>query len=368
MKILLAAPEICTPWTEGRKRFVRDLCGSLARQDDVRIITTVPPGHVTDFPVSHRQVTCGTKPGHLLSLHRLLREELTSFRPDLVCHFPYGTFRHVYRLANLWSMSHVDQACRKHGTTCFTIMYSISNETSLNVLKASVTHLVPIRLPPANTDNAIRLGIDFGDWRTLAITDRHVTHGRLLFMAGMWQQTRARTEHVLNVRGLRLLLQAGKQLSSRGLSLTVAVPLLAAASLRDYLLQHHDNTWPDGTLRFESEAKVPDIFTSHDLFVFPYMREETQFIPTSVIEAMAAGIPVALPQLSFLAGLAGNGERAITYPAADASALADAVFAAVSDISRMNHVRTNALRYVREQMDIERSCHDLRQRYQAAHA
>jgi glycosyltransferase involved in cell wall biosynthesis len=367
MKILLVAPEICSPWTEGRKRFVRDLCTSLARQDDVSIITTLPPGHVTDFPVPHRQATCRTKPGHLLSLHRLLHEELTSFRPDLVCHFPYGTFRHVYRLANLWSMGHVDRSCRKHRTTCFTIMYSISNETSLNTLQASVTHLVPIRLPPAKTDNAIRLGIDFGDWRTLAATDRRVTHGKLLFMAGMWQQTRARAEHVLNVRGLRLLLQAGKRLSSRGLSLTVAVPLLADKSLRDYLRQHHDNTWPDGTLHFESETKVPDIFTSHDLFVFPYMREETQFIPTSVIEAMAAGIPVVLPQLSFLGDLAGNGEQAFTYPAADAMALADVVIAAVSDISQMNQVRTNALRYVREQMDIEHSCHDLRQRYQMAH-
>lgn len=363
MKILLAAPEICTPWTEGRKRFVCDLSRALASQDEVRVITTVPPGEITEFPVSNKSMTSRSKSAHLFHLHRQLHVELNGFLPDLVCHFPYGTFRHVYRLANLWSMSHVDRLCRARGTTCFTIMYSISNETSLATLRPWVTNLVPVRLPPANEDNAIRFGIGLDDAQ---VTPRHIgnpARNRLLFMAGMWQRNRRRLEHVLDIRGLRLLLQAGRKLSSQDLSLTVAVPLLADESLCRSLRQHADNGWPEEKLHLVSAVNVPDVFLSHDLFIFPYMREETQFTPTSVIEAMATGVPVVLPMLDFLKELAGNGERAFTYRAGDASDLTDVIFHAIHDGPRHEVVRTQALDYVRQQMNIEHTCNDLRRRY-----
>jgi glycosyltransferase involved in cell wall biosynthesis len=178
----------------------------------------------------------------------------------------------------------------------------------------------------------------------------------------MWHRTRKRLDHVLRVRGLGILLQCGAKLAAQGMRLTVAAPLLADHSLQHHLRELAENTWPTGNLKLCGESQVPDIYLEHDLFAFPYMREETQFIPTSVVEAMRAGTPVVLPDLDFLRPLATH-QRAFTFRTGDADALARSVVGALADSSRYHAVRQQAMDYVTSEMSIERSCSDIEALY-----
>lgn len=360
MKILLVAPEICPPWTEGRKRFVRDLGAGLSQDHDVRVLTTTTPDTDPKFPVPASVIRCRWRWQHLTALQRHLPGALSSFQPQLVCHLPYGTFRHLYSAVNLWSMRQIDKTCDTAGLPCFTVMYSISREANVDRLGSQVRHLVLNDFREAGRFPVVRLGLDFTDWPEPPVA-RPVPSSscRLLFMAGMWQRTPARLDHVLDVRGLRLLLRAGSQLSKQGMRLTVAVPLLGDRRLQERLRQLSDNTWPPERLTLTGEVSVPDIYGDHDLFVFPYAREEKQFTPTSVLEAMRAGTPVVLPDLRFLKSLADGGRHAYTFRANDVDHLSATVLAAVTDSARYNVLRREALTYVCKAMSIERACDDL---------
>lgn len=359
MKILLVAPEICPPWTEGRKRFVRDLSAGLSRDHDVHVLTTTTPGVTPQFPVPASVVRCRWRWQHLTMLQRELALVLSRFQPQFVCHLPYGTFRHLYRAANVWSMRQIDKACEAAGVPCFTVMYSISREADVQQLGAHVRHMVLNDFRAAPGFPVVRLGLDFTDWPEPPLERPLSAPFRLLFMAGMWQRTPARLDHVLDVRGLRLLLRAGSQLAKHGIHLTVAVPLLADARLQERLRRTPDNTWPQAQLSLTGEVTVPNIYAAHDLFVFPYAREEKQFTPTSVLEAMRAGTAVLLPDLDFIKSLVGYGRYAYTFRANDVLSLSESVLAAGADPAQLNTIRREALVFVRKAMSIERACDDL---------
>lgn len=367
MRILLVAPEICHPWTEGRKRFVRDLSAAFSRHHDVRVLTTTTEKRPSEISVPSITITCRSTWQHLTAIHEQLPAVLSKFKPTLVCHFPYGTFRHVYRMINLWSMRHIDRACTAANAPCFTIMYSISQEAHIHQLRPWVRHLVLNDFRSSHEDHVVRLGLDFDTWPEPSMHQRIPPQPRLLFIAGMWQPTMKRLEHVLRVRGLGLLLKAGTALSAHGMRLTVAVPLLADSRLQKELQQHQDNTWPATQFKLAGEARIPDIYHLHDLFVFPYMREETQFTPTSVVEAMRAGIPVVLPDLEFLRPLTGGGRYAYTFSAGDPDALARTVISALDNPATYNTTRRKAYEYVGNEMSIERSCEDILALYENLH-
>lgn len=359
MKFLFVAPEICSPWTEGRKRFVHDLSSGLAGDHATYVLTTTTPGATTGFPADFLAIPCRRKFEHLTAIHRALPPCLLSFNPDVVVHFPYGTFRHLYGIVNLWNMRCIDRLCAQHAKPCLTVMYSISGEITQRAIQRWVRHLVAHNLAPEERDGALRLGFRFDGWPAPDVRKKVPVQPRLLFMAGMWEQTEKRLDHVLRIRGLGTLLRIGKFLAPMGVTLTVAIPLLANPELRRKLRALPENTWPQDRMRIHDTSPVPGIFDDHDLFIFPYAREETQFVPTSVIEAMSCGVPTVLPDLAFLAPLAGNGDRAFVFRSGSPDSLAQTIASALRDEFRYNAVRTAAIRFSRLEMGIEHSCGDL---------
>jgi glycosyltransferase involved in cell wall biosynthesis len=359
MKILLVAPEICSPWTEGRKIFVRDLGRALSREHDVLLLCTTAQGQTTDFPVPYNSVERGWGPSHLIFLHKAIGPIIKDFKPNLVCHFPYASFQHIYWLANTWTMWNVDRLCKRHSVPCFTIMYSISKEATPNMLKPWVSHLV-LNQFATGYEKKVRLGICFEN-KTLSFEHRKdiPRHPKLLFMAGMWQQTRKRLRYVLERRGLSILLKAGKKLAEIGAQLIVAVPLLEDPTLRNLLLCDPDNTWPREYIQLTGQVTVPDIFKDVELFIFPYAREERIFIPTSVIESMAWGTPVVLSDHAFLRNLSQGGKTALSFPSGDSNKLAGIIADLFNDPEKYIALRENGMRYVREEMSIEESCKDI---------
>lgn len=361
MKILLAAPKICPPWTEGRKRFVRDLASGFSRHHDVHVVTTAEPGEQPSFATDATCVPASGGFSHLSGFHRALGRCLRTWQPTWVCHLPIGSFHGHYRYGNLASLWLADRQCRIRGLACLTVMYAIAHESSAVELARHVRHLL------ANDDTAgprrIRFGMLLGD------SDRPApAKGRdgkaLLFMAGMSEATPERLEHVLSVRGLRELLRAGHWLAPAGYRLTLAIPLLESPLLRRCLLEHPDNAWPMPALDFRGIAAVPAIFSGYDFFVFPYGREETAFVPTSVIEAMNAGIACVLPQRHFLSGLHNAGRTALSYSPGDGESLARCLLAAAGRDGLIDSLRLEAWNMVQMRYSIEGTCADLLEYYE----
>jgi glycosyltransferase involved in cell wall biosynthesis len=338
---------------------VCDLGAALSKEHDVMLLCTRAKGQTTDFPVPYKSVERGWAPFHLLFLHKALGPIIETFKPHLVCHFPYASFQHIYRLANTWTMWNIDKLCKRHSVPCFTIMYSISKEATPQMLEPWVSHLV-LNQFSFGYEKQVRLGICFdNNAPVLEPRKRMPVHPKLLFMAGMWQQTHKRLKYVLERRGLSTLLKAGKRLTETGAQLIVAVPLLENPELRNLLLRDPNNTWPRECIRIMGEVTVPEIFESVDLFVFPYAREESTFIPTSVIQSMAWGTPVVLSDHAFLMNLTGGGKTALSFPSGDSDKLAGVISELCNDPDKYNTLRENGMRYIREQMSIEESCKDL---------
>jgi glycosyltransferase involved in cell wall biosynthesis len=167
----------------------------------------------------------------------------------------------------------------------------------------------------------------------------------------MWQPTRDRFEHVMNVRGLVDLLRVGDQLAARGVKLHVAVPLLSDADCRRWLLEHPLNRWPTGTLTLAGFSEVPQVYLDADLFAFPYAEEITQFMPTSVIESMLVGTPVVLSGRRFLAPLI-EAEVVTAYLPGDSTSLVTAIIGLLDDRVRWREQSTRAQEFASDRFDI----------------
>jgi|GEM_PF-1558135 len=327
MKLLFVAPEICTPVTEGRKRFIIDLLEALSGADQVFLLTTRVAGQSLACSVPAWARECRWPAEHLLSIRMGLPKILRRLEPDAAFHFPYGTFHSVYGPANRWIIRAVDRMCGQSKVPCATVMYSIDQPMTLERLKTTASCVVPVT---QSTNEALELplGINASAWPSVPCKENAST---LLFMAGMWQAKRERVDHVLHLRGLGTLLRAGATLGRAGLRLVVASPVFENSGMKDYVLRHFLNRWPVGHLELRGAVKIPDVYQEAALYVFPYQHSIHQFTPTSVIEAMMAGTAVVISDLPFLRDLAQGGSMAYLFPPGNEEGLAEAVLKALAD-------------------------------------
>lgn len=358
MKVLLVAPEICTPWSEGRKKWVRDLAEEMHGTDEVFVLTSVPPGESTSFASPSDALACTGRAGRLTVLLRRLPEYIRRLRPDLVCSFPYGTFRRTHGFANRAYMRIVDFICRGQGIPCLTLLYSIDEHATPGALKRWVSNLAVGE--HADWDGfTVDPGVCVETLPTVPRSPGYTP--TILFLTGLWQRTPQRVEHMLQVRGLETILQAGRTLCDAGVRLIAGAPLLADEACRQYLLSHPSNQWAPDMLEFETMAPIPEVYGRGDLFVFPYRHEIGHFVPTSVVEAMLAGTPVAVSDLPMLRKIAQGGRNAFEFANGDPDALAEVVLAALGDPDRRRTVADSALAYARERWNIGRSAEQIRQ-------
>lgn len=360
MRILLVAPEISTPYTEGRKRFVLDLIETFSKdKEDVFLLTTTKQGQKTEANCRCRTAALGHGIFHLYYLIRQLPRVIQRFQPTIVCVFPYGTFRHIYGLASTWFMRRLDRTCHRHQVPCLTIMYSIDRHASTAYLRKQVSQLALSRHP--DWDGAVvNVGINCRKGRIRPLrkkTDRPT----LLFMAGMWYQTKKRVDYIIHTRGLGLLLFCGNKLSRRDVHLIIAAPLFESELCRNYLSRHPLNHWPETHVEFRGTVDIPGIFGEADLFVFPYRQNETQFIPTSVLEAMISGRAVALSDLPFLSPLAQGGKTAYSFPPDNPEKMSEILIHALEDDGGRSEKEEKALEYVIDNWCIDISARQIKE-------
>jgi len=293
---------------------------------------------------------------HTLAVVRALPGFLRARKPEIVFHFPYGTFRSYYGTANRAYMRRIDAICHQHEIPCLTVMYSIDENTTADRLSRAVSCLVAGR-QEGWKGPVVEPGLSRHGWPDRLHTGNH---GKtLLFMAGMWEPSPGRLEHVLDVRGLGTLLEAGDRLASAGVRLCIASPLFSKERLRRAVLKHPGNTWTEGSVVFQATVRVPDAYFQAGLFVFPYRAAINQFVPTSVVESMFAGTPVVISDLPLFKRLINEGSTAFPFQAGDAGSLARVALQALGDPGMRAQVASAARTLAEANWSIEGSAKQL---------
>jgi glycosyltransferase involved in cell wall biosynthesis len=296
MRILMVAPKICTPWTEGRKKYFIDLVEELNRYHQVSVAVSCDYNNETIDDCAWSVVYCRNTFQHVTSLVGHVRQMLADVKFDLVCYLPFGVFGGIRGIGNVISIKLIEYLARRSGAKVVSLMYSVSQEAKRWYIAPFIKDIVRNQFSP--DERSVCYGLHLKQFENAAF--KGITSKRLLFMAGMTEIHQERLDYVLNVRGLGVLLRAGKELYQRGYTLTVACPIFESDMLRKQLKELAINTWPEENLKILNEVSVPEIFAVHELFIFPYGREELQFVPTSVLEAMYNFVPVILSNCNFL--------------------------------------------------------------------
>ncbi len=357
MKYLFVAPQVCSPWSEGRKLLVADLVDEMSSRDEVFVLTSYSREEETHFSTPYEAVACSSRPGHLIAMLQHLPGRISAFSPDIVCSFPYGTFRGLYGYVNSAYMTWVDTLCSRANVPCLTVMYSIDEYTTPERLQKRVSHLA-VAHDPDWRGYTLDAGIKTEEWP--APSRNSADTSTLLFMTGLAQPTRERLNYMLEVRGLRVLLQAGRKLADGGLKLIIAAPMLDDADIRARLMAHPSNAWPADRIETRGAVAKPDIFRIADFLVFPYLTPITRFVPTSAIESMLAGTPVVMSDIPAFRALSDHGRAGFLFRNGDADDLARVVLAACADRGVRTAMSERARGHVKKSFSIRNTAAQLR--------
>jgi glycosyltransferase involved in cell wall biosynthesis len=355
VNILIVGADITPPWSEGRKKLIHDVAARLNQIYTVRVVTTGPITVNIVDSCSRHQKKINFSYQKITRLHQEVDKTLSKWVPDAVLHFPFGTFHGLRRIANVWSMRYIDKQCARYGLRCLTILYSITRG-SLEELKRTVRELVVA--PGAGWDGlTITMGTDLGD--THYIDSKHGGKPAVLFIAGLQKHKEKVLKHILLERGLEDVVKASSILVEAGVRVIVAIPLLSNSRLRNKLYQRFMKECPQLDLDLRSSISIPEIFKEIDLYLFPYRKELTQFIPTSVIEAMGAGRPVVLSDLDMFASLGNEGRTAYLFRRGDSRHLGEVVVKALSNPEDRREKACAARKFVTENWSIDKTVSDI---------
>ncbi|MFO1423620.1 MAG: hypothetical protein U1F70_08210 [Candidatus Competibacteraceae bacterium] len=349
MKILLVAPEICVPATEGRKKFVIELYQALHERFEVQLLTTTLP----NMPCLLIKNTMAyvSRPGFMQLFTLLIRLPyvLYHFRPCAVVIFPYGSFRGIRKVASLSFILSLRIICKFFSTTYLFLLYAFDDKINIKTLRHIAGNLAcGIKNHPGTY--YLPHGINVREIQAPSICkiSNKKMQLSILFLAGMWQKTQERYYHVLYERGLVTLLEAGDMLASRGYKLTIAAPLFSDPILAEQLRISTHNRWPHDCFNIIGEANVNELLLKTDLLVFPYLQELGDFKPTSILEALLKGVPVLASDTRFLRELGDTFEGAIRFfrvgDKNDLVRQADSIFN--SNSNRMNDQIKKAQTYI----------------------
>lgn len=347
MKLLLVAPEVFPPWTEGRKKLVCDLEKTLKSECDVRLVTNGSSTEcITKLCKWMKEGAIGKYRG-MHRFHKAVEEEINEWQPDAVCHFPYGTFSGLRGIINEWSIININTKCKTKHIRCLTILYSITNG-SRDILKNEVEYVTAY-----GTDmktHKIYMGIDV---EAIPMRkDRIHNKPTVIFMSGSQDDNMTTLKYIYEERGLEDVIRAGKYLYNAGIKVIIAIPSLRNLRIRNEVTELIMRASPGLDYELRSEVSIPNIFDEVDLLVFPYRKELTQFCPTSVLEAMLAGVPVVLSDLQMLSSLANGGRTAYQYKAGNPLELSEVIVDVLKDSDRRKTIVSNAREYVCKNMSI----------------
>ena len=105
----------------------------------------------------------------------------------------------------------------------------------------------------------------------------------------------------------------------------------------------------------QSESDIKKFFQRSHIFVAPFVETKVgdkDGIPTSLLEAMASGLPVVATDAGSIREVIDDGRDGILVPQRDAHALAAAIVSLMNDLTRRVALGKHAVRKVRERFDV----------------
>jgi glycosyltransferase involved in cell wall biosynthesis len=341
-RILLVAPGVVPPWTEGRKNFVRDLASVLPVGGcEVEIIDGAPRGmrSLVDRLLAPLRA-CWTLRARLARLDA----------PVSVALFPYGRFSGAIGLLNRLFLRAARRTCAAERVQAVVVFYSAAGLALDDLDEYTPAFAVGREAPGVR---AIPLGITHEDraWPASAAPKR------ALFLCGYQDASPSVLEAVLEERGLRDLLRAGSALGALGLKLTIAIPFLRDARMRERLMAEAALLCPSLDIELDAATAPLDALCSHDVYLFPYRADHAVFVPTSLLEAFSVGIPVIAADHAMYEALSrGDGEtRCALHRAGDARDLARVAAGVVAEWNAATVRASTTRAWVRETWTLRRS-------------
>lgn len=207
---------------------------------------------------------------------------------DEVVLFPYGRFSGAAGWVNRAFLALARKLCASALASHSTVFYSCAG-MAIETLGKRYAPALAVGRTAAPGIQRISLGIHHSEQRWKR---RPGDPTRWLYLCGYQHAEPSVLEQVLDERGLQDLLLAGPGLAALGVELTIAIPLLRDAAMRDLLEARVARHCPMLEVHLTGSLPPLDALLSHDVFVFPYRTEHAVFVPTSLLEAMSVGIPV----------------------------------------------------------------------------
>jgi glycosyltransferase involved in cell wall biosynthesis len=109
--------------------------------------------------------------------------------------------------------------------------------------------------------------------------------------------------------------------------------------------------------RIENRAELSALYESADLFVWPAVNEAYGMV---LLEALAIGCPVLAGAYGGVTSVVKHGETGVLTPPGDIAAFADALSLLLHDRNRLRSLGANALRFVRQERDLDHAALRLR--------
>jgi glycosyltransferase involved in cell wall biosynthesis len=169
-------------------------------------------------------------------------------------------------------------------------------------------------------------------------------------------------------KGHHVLLEACALLRARGLEVGLDIvggpELPRAREYQQALRDLHDRLDLGLAVRFLGEQPWTEVLRAYaaaDLFVLPCIIDpdgSRDIIPNSLIEAMAAGLPVVSTPITGIPELVDHGTDGWLVPPDDARSLADAIAVLHAAPDVRGRLGRNAVRKVAERFDSDHNCAD----------
>jgi glycosyltransferase involved in cell wall biosynthesis len=148
----------------------------------------------------------------------------------------------------------------------------------------------------------------------------------------------------LDRKGIYYLVDAFRMLIRRNLAveLTVAGCVSSEADVKAFFSPEVRNRIR--VLPFVNREDMPDVYAEHDIFLLPSLMEG---MPLSLLEAMAAGMPVVTTNNSGMADLVEDEFNGLSIPTADADSLVKAVERLCASVELRKQLGQEAARMMR---------------------